>query len=279
MDVLGSFCVVGISLLDLSSHMLQVNCRQFPPATSSLFTEPVLEFASPLEHQCHRRKVCCWTLPFNHLCTGRSIWFSWSVIWCCLGHRLLPDLPAMLIHVHQWWVLFPRGLCHCHTRSICPRKQAVLVAFQTWLSPGSVWWWSDLLLAVLWRSDRLLFSTVSVLPMGRNLQHLLMLPWSCCKWFLGSQGFLWDPKLGSLFLMTLPLIQEVGLQSSLLCLRGLLVPLCCAAVVMLVLWLQFCQFLSWCFFGIFGQVAFCPLAAIGLWCCSEGVGFVGWDCC
>jgi len=27
MDILGSFCAVGISLLDLSSHMLQVNCR------------------------------------------------------------------------------------------------------------------------------------------------------------------------------------------------------------------------------------------------------------
>jgi len=37
MDILGSFCSVGSSLLDSSSHMLQVNCKQFPPA--SLFTE------------------------------------------------------------------------------------------------------------------------------------------------------------------------------------------------------------------------------------------------
>jgi len=32
-DTLGLFCVMGVSLLDLSSHMLQVNCRQFPPAS------------------------------------------------------------------------------------------------------------------------------------------------------------------------------------------------------------------------------------------------------
>jgi len=36
-DILGSLCFVGNSLLDLSSHMLQVNCRWFPPA--GLFTE------------------------------------------------------------------------------------------------------------------------------------------------------------------------------------------------------------------------------------------------
>jgi len=36
-DVLGLFCAVGVSLLDLSSHMLQVSCRQLPPA--SLFAE------------------------------------------------------------------------------------------------------------------------------------------------------------------------------------------------------------------------------------------------
>jgi len=36
-DILGSFCSVGNSLLDLSSHMLQVNCGWFPPA--GLFNE------------------------------------------------------------------------------------------------------------------------------------------------------------------------------------------------------------------------------------------------
>jgi len=30
-DILGSFCSVGISRLDLSSHMLQVNCGGFLP--------------------------------------------------------------------------------------------------------------------------------------------------------------------------------------------------------------------------------------------------------
>jgi len=37
MDVLGSFCSVVISVLDLSSHMPQVNCMWFPPA--GLFIE------------------------------------------------------------------------------------------------------------------------------------------------------------------------------------------------------------------------------------------------
>mgnify|MGYP007080405561 CR=1 FL=1 len=46
-----------------------------------------------------------------------------------------------------------------------------------------------------WRSDRLLFSLVSVLLMGRNLQHLLMLPWSCCKRLLDFLGFLQSWKL------------------------------------------------------------------------------------
>jgi len=36
-DILGQFCSVGVSLLDLFSHMLQVNCRQLPPA--GLFAE------------------------------------------------------------------------------------------------------------------------------------------------------------------------------------------------------------------------------------------------
>jgi len=34
-DILRSFCVVGISALDFSSHMLQVNHMQFPPASLS----------------------------------------------------------------------------------------------------------------------------------------------------------------------------------------------------------------------------------------------------
>jgi len=50
------------------------------------------------------------------------------------------------------------------------------------------------------RSDRLLFSLASVLLTGRNLQHLLTLTWSFWKQFPGSQGFLWNRKLGLLFL-------------------------------------------------------------------------------
>jgi len=183
----------------------------------------------------------------HHLCTVHSIWFSWSVIWCCLGCGLLLDLQAMLIHVHQWWALFPQGLCHRCTHGISPRKWAVLTAFQTWLGPGSVRWWFDLLLVGLWRSDRLLFSLVSVLlnskewliyskllelflrlvlwkqiendffllvltvlPMGRNLQHLLMLSWSCCKLPFDPQDCLWGRKLGLLFLTCSPLCCHLG---------------------------------------------------------------------
>jgi len=93
----------------------------------------------------------------------------------------------------------PQGLCHHPAHDICPRKWAVLCAFWTWLGLSNVWCWFDLLLAVLRRSDRMCFSLVSVLPMRRNRQHPLMPLWSCCKWFLGSQNFLWDRRLGSLF--------------------------------------------------------------------------------
>jgi len=44
---LGRSVLLASLFLDLSSHKLHVNCRQFPPA--SLFTE-ILEFGSPLEH-------------------------------------------------------------------------------------------------------------------------------------------------------------------------------------------------------------------------------------
>jgi len=71
---------------------------------------------------CHCREVCCWTLQCCHLYICHSIWFSWSVICCCLGCRLLLDLPTRLIHDHQWWALSLQGLCHHHAQSDCPQK-------------------------------------------------------------------------------------------------------------------------------------------------------------
>jgi len=266
---------------------------------------------------CPRRKVCCWMWMFHRLCAVRNIWFSSSVIWCFLGCWLLPDPPARLIHVHQQSALFTQALCRHRVQSKqCWRR------FLIWSGAGSVRCWFDLLLGVLWRSSRLLFSLISF-PMGGDLQHLLMPSW---KWFLSSQGSFWDRRLMSLFLTfsllcsclwhfwspnspslgmpkwslwfgltakqrnflrcrdscglwsahslgggSLLLIPQCVSQSSLLCLRGLLVPLCCVLVATLVLWLLPVSLLMPMI--IHGQVTFCLLTAIG-WCHKEFV-----DCC
>ena len=47
-------------------------------------------------------EVCCQMMMFHHLC---KIWLLWSVVWCCLGCGLLPNLSARLIHVH-WQLPF-----------------------------------------------------------------------------------------------------------------------------------------------------------------------------
>jgi len=128
----------------------------------------------------HHKKGCCWMLLNHHLLASArcEIWFSWSVAWCCLGCRHLPDLPAMLIHIHQWLALSLQGAHH-----FC-----------------SAWWWFDLLLMMPWKGDWLLFSLILASLMSRILWHLLMLSQLCCKFFLDSQVGLWDVSLGSLFL-------------------------------------------------------------------------------
>jgi len=165
--------------------MLQVTCGQFPPA--SLFTE-FLGFGSLLECVMagNLRLLLNAAVPSSPCGLQCFVFSKCSLVMS----RILLDLPNRLISMsgHQWWAFSLLGLHHHHMHHIFPWKQAVLTAFQTWSGLGSVQF--DLLLTGFWRSDRLLFSPVSVQLIGRKLQHLLMPSLSCGQWFLGSQGFL-----------------------------------------------------------------------------------------
>jgi len=114
----------------------------------------------------HDMIVRCWALLYHHLCAGCVVLFSWSLIWCCLGCRLLQDWPVMLVHViHQQQVsisFFSGVFRHCHTPVCLKATCAVLIASQIWLGLSNVWCWFDLPLADFWRSDWLLFLLVSV---------------------------------------------------------------------------------------------------------------------
>jgi len=113
---------------------------------------------------------CC------HLFIGRVIWFSWSVIWCCPGCRLLLDLPTRLIQNHQWWALtFSSGSLSPSHSSHFPTKMSSVDCIPSLISR------STCPLDLLWTTFLAGFSLADVQESSASadaiMELLQVIPW------------------------------------------------------------------------------------------------------
>jgi len=74
-----------------------------------LLTRPVL---SQTTWVCHHKIVCCWMLICHHHCISHNIWFSLSLIWCCLECRLV-------LNPFSLWSLSPSHLFRLSIKLSC----------------------------------------------------------------------------------------------------------------------------------------------------------------